>query len=139
MDETLPAIATGWVAMGLVVIAAVVPLGYRLWRRRRPAPRSPTISWHVIVGIGTALAAFVHAVVGVTSMGSERSIAAGNLPFAAGAAAVLVLMAHVGIGLQLRDPKLKLRPQLRRRHVITAITIGAFTLIHAVLLWTADA
>ena len=133
----LSAIASGFVALGLVFIAGAVPLGYRLQQGRRAAPGSRPISIHVAIGVATTAAAFGHGLVALMSLGSSRAIAAGNLPLAVGAGALLVLMAHVGIGLQLRDPKARKRPELRRKHLMTALTIAALALAHTVMLWTA--
>jgi len=133
----LTAIASGWLAFVLIFAAALVPVGYRLRAQRRAAPRSRTISIHVIIGVSVAGAAFVHGLFGVMQLGSPGAIAGGNLALFAGAAALLVLMAHVGIGLQLRDPKLKRRPQTRAKHLATAFTIMVLALVHAVTLWTA--
>ena len=67
------------------------------------------------------------------SLGSASAIEAGNLALAAGGMALLVVMAHVGIGFQLRNPQQRKRSKLRRQHQITAATIVVFSLVHA--LW----
>ena len=45
-----------------------------------------------------------------------------------------VLFAHVGVGLQLRNPALKRRASKRRTHVITASLIVLAIALHVVLL-----
>jgi hypothetical protein len=130
-------VGTGWLALALIGCAAAVPLGYRLRVGSRAAPQSRATSIHVAIGVATALAAFSHGLVALMSLGSGRAITAGNLGLAAGAGALLVLMAHVGVGLQLRDPKLKKRPEKRRTHLATAITITVLALAHLFAFWNA--
>jgi hypothetical protein len=134
----LGAVGTGWLALGLIACAAAIPLGYRLRTGNRAHPRSRSTSIHVVVGVATTMAAFGHGLTALFSLGSARAISAGNLGLAAGAAALLVLMAHVGIGLQLRDPKLKKRPEKRRTHLATALTITLLALVHLFTLWNAE-
>ena len=49
-------------------------------------------------------------------------------------AAFFLLVAHAGLGLQLREPKLKDRARKRRMHTTTAVLIALMVAIHAVLL-----
>ena len=51
-----------------------------------------------------------------------------------GAVAFLVLVAHGGLGLQLRKEKLRDRPQKRRAHLVTAICIVVAVAVHAAVL-----
>lgn len=132
----LAARGSGFLALGLILVAAAVPLGYRLRLARRAAPVSRAISIHVALGVATTAAAFAHGLFALLQLGSSRAIAAGNIALAAGAGALLVLMAHVGIGLQLRDPKLRTRQTTRRKHLATALTITALAIVHVVMLWT---
>jgi hypothetical protein len=122
----------------LVFVAGAIPLGYRLRVGRRAAPNSEPISWHVALGLAVVGAAFIHSVLGVLSLGYPRAIGASELAIWAGVFAALVLMAHVGIGLQLRNPKLRDRTQRRRWHLATALTIAVCALAHAVLLCLVD-
>lgn len=131
------AVILGWLTLGLVFVAGLIPLGYRLREKRRAGPDSKPISLHVTIGVATAAAAFAHALVSVLSLGSASAVSAGNLAIAVGGAALLVLMAHVGIGLQLRNPKLRKRKELRTKHLFTALTIAVCALVHALLLATA--
>jgi len=130
-------LGTGWLTLCAIFVAATVPLGAHLKLRRRAAPRSSPIKLHVSIGVATAVAAFIHALFGVLSLGSARAIGGGNAARFAGAGALLVLVAHVGIGLQLHDPKLKKRPETRRKHVVTATIIAVCALLHVVLLRSA--
>ena len=132
----LTSLGSGWLAFGLILGAGVIPVGYRLRAGRRAPPTSRPISLHVSLGIAVAAAAFIHALFGVLSLSSERAIGAGNLGLLAGALALLVLMAHVGIGLQLRNPKLRKRTELRGKHVVTALLITAFAVAHVAMLWS---
>jgi hypothetical protein len=121
--------------MGFIVAAALLPLAYRWYAGRRAAPQSRITSLHVAVGLVVALAAFVHALMAVMSLGTAQAIGAGNLGLALGGIAVFVLMAHVGIGLQLRRPKLRDRPAMRAKHRFTALTIVSFAVAHTILVW----
>ena len=121
--------------MGFIVVAALLPLGYRWYAGRRAAPQSRVTAFHVAVGVVVALVAFVHALMAVLSLGTAQAIGAGNLGLALGGIAVFVLMAHVGIGLQLRRPKLRDRPATRAKHRFTALTIAAFAVLHTISIW----
>ena len=136
--DGLAAALSGWLALGLIFVAGLVPIAVRLRAGHRAGPRSHPISIHVALGTATALGAFVHGLLALLSLGSSKAIAAGDLALAAGAGALLVLMAHVGIGLQLRDPKLRQRQPTRNKHIATALTITVLALAHAVMLWTAE-
>jgi hypothetical protein len=125
---------TGWIALVAVLVAGLVPLGYRLRTGKRGAPGSPVISTHVMLGVVTSLLAGAHTFVVLPELGSPRAIAGGMLALAPGALAFFVLFAHIGLGLQLRKEKLRDRPQKRRAHLATALTIAIAAAIHAVLL-----
>lgn len=128
---------SGWIAAGLILVAAIVPLGHRLKAGKRAAVASPTNKVHVLIGLVTAGLAFLHTLVSVLALGSPSAVAVGDLALAAGGLAFLVLIAHTGLGLQLRDPKLRGRVDKRRSHTITAVLIVAAVAVHAVLLLTA--
>jgi len=129
---------TGWVAAGLILVAGLVPIGHRLRAGKRAAVASPTNKVHVVIGLVTAAIAFLHTLLSVLALGSPSAVAVGDLALAAGGLAFLVLIAHTGLGLQLRDPKLRGRVEKRRSHTITALLIVAAVAAHAVLLLTAD-
>ncbi len=124
-------------AAGLILVAALIPVGHRLGVGKRARVASPTNRVHVLIGLVTAGLAFLHTLVSVLALGSPSAVAVGDLALAAGGLAFLVLIAHTGLGLQLRDPKLRDRVDKRRSHTITALLIVAAVAAHAVLLLTA--
>lgn len=140
----------GWLAVGLLLGAGLLPVAHRIVRRRRAAVQGGLVRWHVVLGFGTAFVAYLHALYGVLALGAPAAVAAGNGAILAGAVAVLVVIAHVGIGLQLRQPPAALhrdgpagkilrrrlaekRTALRARHRLTATVIVAAALVH--VLW----
>lgn len=128
------AIWSGWLAATAVALAALVPLVARLRAGRRAAPTSPTIRSHVALGVATAALAFGHTMVVLPALGSPAATGGGMAALLPGVAAFFVLLAHVGVGLQLRDPKLRDRPKKRRVHAATATTIALAVALHAILL-----
>jgi hypothetical protein len=128
---------SGWLTVALVVSAAVVPLGYRLRAGKRAAPDGPAIRGHVALGIAAALLAFGHTLSALMSLGSERATAGGNLAIVPGCAAFLIVVAHVGLGLQLRDVRLRDRARKRRGHLTTAIALVIAGGLHVGALVTA--
>ena len=122
MEDTL-AQWSGWLTVALIVSAAVVPLAHRLRAGKRAAPDGPAIRGHVALGIAAALFAFGHTLSSLMSLGSERATEGGNLAIFPGCAAFLIVIAHVGLGLQLRDVKLRNRARKRRGHLTTAIAL----------------
>jgi hypothetical protein len=125
---------SGWMAAVLVVLAAVVPLSVRMQTGKRAAPQSPPIRAHVLLGLAVSLTAFVHTGLVLPELGSPASVGGGSIAFFAGAVAFVVLVAHGGLGLRLRDPKLKDRPARRKRHATTGVLLGLAIVAHAVLL-----
>ncbi len=129
---------TGWIAAALVPLAAVIPLWIRLRQGKRALPSSPSTQWHVIVGMMVAAVAFAHTLTAVLALGSASAVAAGDLALLAGAIAFVVLLAHTGLGLQLRKPKLRRRAEIRRQHWTTATLIVLAIAAHVVLLVSAE-
>lgn len=129
---------SGWLALALIPAAALVPLLARLRRGKRAAPTSPPIRGHVVVGLAVAAVSFAHILLAVVELGSPSAIGAGELALGAGAAAFVVLLAHTGLGLQLRDPKLRHRKEKRGQHWITATLITVAVAAHAYALATAS-
>ena len=121
---------SGWITVALIVSAAVVPLGHRLRAGKRAAPDAPAIRGHVALGISAALLAFGHTLSALMSLGSERATAGGNLAIVPGCVAFLIVVAHVGLGLQLRDVRLRDRARKRRTHLATAILIAIASGVH---------
>ncbi len=125
---------SGWFAAALVVFAATLPLGHRIWAHRRAALGSPTIKTHVVLGLSTAGAALVHTLSVLPSLGAPAVVGAGMLALAPASAAFFLLFAHVGVGIKLRDPRLRDRSAKRRLHVILALSIAATVAAHIVAL-----
>lgn len=129
---------TGWVAAAVIAVAALLPVYTRISLQRRAAPDSKPTRIHVFVGIAAAAFALVHTLTALPALGGAVAIQAGNLPLAAGAVAFFVIVAHVGVGLQLRDVKLRDRVKKRRLHLVTASIIVVVVSVHAVLLYLAS-
>jgi hypothetical protein len=128
---------SGWITVALIVSAAAVPIGHRLRAGKRAAPDSPAIRGHVALGVAAALLAFAHTLSALMSLGSERATAGGNFAIVPGCAAFLIVVAHVGLGLQLRDVRLRNRARKRRSHLATAIAIAVAGGVHVGALVTA--
>jgi cytochrome b561 len=78
--------------------------------------------------------AFVHTLFVMPALGSPAAITGGATAMAPGAAAFFVLVAHTGVGLQLRRERLKERAQKRRVHLTTATLIVALVALHVIFL-----
>ena len=128
------AFASGWLAAIAIVIAALVPVVQRLRSGKRALPGSAPIRLHVTVGLTTAALAFAHTMMVLPALGSPAAIGGGILALLSAGAAFFLLVAHAGLGLQLRQPKLKDRVKKRRMHTTTAILIAVAVAIHVVLL-----
>ncbi len=127
---------SGWLAAALVPLAALIPLLVRMRRGKRAAPGEPPVRLHVVIGLVVAGTSFVHTLLAVLALGSPQAIAAGEVALGMGALAFVVLLSHTGLGLQLRQKKLRRRSDKRRQHVITAILITIAIGLHAGLLLT---
>jgi hypothetical protein len=125
---------SGWLATIAIVLAVLVPIGQRIRAGKRGAPGSAPIRLHVFVGLTTAALAFAHTLMVIPELGSPAAIAAGVLALASAGAAFFLLVAHAGLGLQLRDPKLKDRARKRRMHTTTAVLIAVTVGAHIVAL-----
>lgn len=128
---------SGWLAALIIVMAATIPLIARQQRGKRAAPDSPPIRLHVTVGLAVAAVSAIHTLLAILNLGAPEVIAAGDIPLAIGALAFLVLLAHTGLGLQLRNPKLRHRRQIRRQHWLTASILVVAVTLHAWFLFTA--
>jgi hypothetical protein len=122
--------ASGWVAVGFIVAAALVPLGHRVLRRRRAVLGSRAISGHVVLGFSATALAVVHTFAIVPALGSPAAIRGGMTALAPATVAFFLLFAHVGVGLRLRNPKLRERPRIRRWHVVLATMIVVAVAAH---------
>jgi len=128
------AVWTGWLAVAAIVLAVLVPTAQRIRTGQRGAPGSRPIRIHVYVGMATAALAFTHTLVIIPSLGSPAAISGGVAAMMAAGAAFFLLVAHAGLGLQLREPKLKDRKKKRRMHTTTALLIALAVTAHVVLL-----
>jgi predicted membrane-bound spermidine synthase len=126
------AVWSGWTAVISILVAASLPLAYRVLLQRRAAPPSPTIQTHVVFGLGAALIAFLHTVISLPALGSPGAVGAGLLPLASAGCAFFLLIAHAGIGLQLRDVRLRDRVRKRRTHQATALAIVVAVSAHVI-------
>jgi predicted membrane-bound spermidine synthase len=128
----LLALGSAWLASALIVAAALVPLGHRVLRQRRAVLASPSIKGHAVLGLSAIAMAVAHTFAIVPALGSPAAIRGGMTALAPATVAFFLLFAHVGIGLRLRDPKLRERPRFRRRHVVLASVIVAAVAAHVV-------
>jgi hypothetical protein len=129
---------SGWSAVLLILLAASLPLIHRLSASKRASPVSPTIRVHVVFGLATAFVAFLHTLVALPALGSPGAVGSGLLPLASAGCAFFLLVAHAGIGLQLRDVRLRDRARKRRTHAATAVAIVVAVATHIVGLLTAS-
>lgn len=125
---------TGWLAALSIVIAATIPLGTRLRIGKRPAPTSGAIRTHVLLGLVTSSFAFIHTILVIPALGSPAATGAGPIAIFPAGLAFFLLVAHAGLGLQLRDEKLKTRAKTRRSHAMTAVAIAVAVTIHIITL-----
>ncbi|MDB4945522.1 MAG: hypothetical protein JWP97_5056 [Labilithrix sp.] len=125
---------SGWIATLAIVVAAVIPLLARVRLGKRAAPSSPPIRWHVVLGLVVSAFTFGHTLLVLPELGSPAATGGGMLAIAPAGLAFVLLMAHAGLGLQLRDEKLKRRASTRRSHATTAIAIAVAVAIHVALL-----
>jgi cytochrome b561 len=121
MDALL--LGSAWLAASLIVVAALVPLGHRVFRRRRAVLASQAITGHVVLGFSATAMAVVHTFAVVPALGSPAAIRGGMTALAPATLAFFLLFAHVGVGLRLRNPKLRERTKIRRWHVVLATMI----------------
>lgn len=132
------AIWSGWLATALIVIAGLVPLVVRLRGGKRASPASRPMRTHVLIGLTTGTVAFVHTLVVVPALGAPGAVGGGMLALGAAGAAFFLLVAHTGLGFQLRRPKLRDRARKRRAHLTTALLIVVAVTIHVVALLRAS-
>lgn len=125
---------SGWLAAIAILVAVAVPVAQRLRAGKRAAPGSGPIRLHVLIGMATAALAFAHTLLVIPALGSPAAIAGGVEALLPAGAAFFFLVAHAGLGLQLRDPKLRDRAKKRRQHTTTAVLISLAVLAHTILL-----
>jgi hypothetical protein len=125
---------SGWLGAALIIAAAFVPLGHRVFVRRRAVPTSGAIQGHVILGFAATAVALLHAFAVIPALGSPAAIKGGMTALAPATAAFFLLFAHVGVGLRLRNPRLRERVRTRRWHVVLAVAIAATVAAHVTAL-----
>jgi hypothetical protein len=128
---------TGYLAVLVIVSAGLVPLIVRVRLRRRAAPDSRETKLHVALGSLAAICTFAHTLGALPSLGSPAATGAGSFALVPAAFAFLVVISHAGVGLQLKDTRLKDRPKKRRIHLITASLIVLSVAAHIFLLRSA--
>jgi len=128
----------GWLGVLSIVGSALLPLGFRLLKKKRAAPESRPIRWHIALGTATTLIAFLHTLAALPELGSPAAVGGGSWALVPAGLAFCLVIAHAGIGLQLRDPKLKERLKKRKAHVTTALAIVATVAAHIWLLRSSD-
>jgi hypothetical protein len=129
---------TGWLGAALIVVTAFVPLGHRVFLHRRAVPTSRTIHGHVVLGLATSTVALLHTFAVIPALGSPAAIRGGMIALAPATAAFFLLFAHVGVGLRLRNPRLRERARARRWHVVLAMAIAATVAAHVTALLLAS-
>ena len=125
---------TGWGSVTLLAAAALVPLAHRARAGKRALPGSGTLRAHATLGLALSACVLAHGLAAIGSLGSSEAVSGGMAAFAPGAAAFFLLFAHVGVGLQLLQPKLRDRPKKRRTHVTLAISIALLASVHVITL-----
>jgi hypothetical protein len=128
---------SGWLGAALIVAAAFVPLGHRVFAHRRIAPTSRTATGHVVLGFAATAMALLHTFAALGALGSPAAIRGGMTALVPATAAFFLLFAHVGVGLRLRNPGLRARIKIRRWHVILALTIATTVAMHVTALQSA--
>jgi hypothetical protein len=122
---------SGWVAVAICFFAVAMPIGFRLRHGRRAELADPSVRRHVALGMTALALGAAHPLTALFQLGSPEAIGGGVLGLALGGLAFVVLISHSGLGLKLRDPKLRGRPASRRRHVVTASLLCLSALGHA--------
>lgn len=125
---------TGWLAFIAIMVAGTIPLAARVRFGKRGAPASAPIRAHVVLGLATSACAFAHTLVVLPALGSPAATGAGMTAIAPAGLAFFLLVAHAGLGLQLRNEKLKTRAKTRRSHAITAALIVVAVSVHVTAL-----
>ena len=127
-------IVLGWAVVTFILLAGAIPIGHRLFRGRRAGHASRPIDVHLALGLGVSALAFFHVIASIPELGEPAVVEGGMAALAPGVLAFFVLVAHTGVGLQLRQNKLRERSSRRRLHQLTAASIVAFVALHVVML-----
>lgn len=124
----------GWAVVTCILLAGAIPLGHRLFLRRRAGHASRPIDVHLVLGLGVSALAFFHVIAAIPALGDSAVVEGGMGAMAPGVLGFFVLVAHTGVGLQLRKNKLRDRPNKRRLHQITASLIVVAVAVHVFML-----
>ena len=128
---------TGWATITLIAAAGLVPLVARIRAQRRLPPESAPTRAHVLLGMGVCIVCFLHTGVALPNVGAPGAAAGGMLAMIPASLGFALLIAHAGLGLALRKPKLKDRIQKRRMHAVTATVIFLAACMHITAIVTA--
>ncbi|HTJ83600.1 MAG TPA: hypothetical protein VL400_17895 [Polyangiaceae bacterium] len=123
---------SGWAAAALMLAAVLFPIVHRVRYGKRADLASIWVTSHFAIGLAAAGLAFLHPLAAVLDLGSPEAVSAGAFGLGAGGVAFVILLAHTGLGLKLRNPKLRTRPSSRRKHFGTAIAIVVAVTVHTV-------
>lgn len=122
---------SGWIAVAVALLAALVPIVFRLRAKQRADLGSVSVQRHVVLGMSALFVGAAHPLTALFQLGSPSAIGGGVFGLALGGLAFVILISHSGLGLKLRDPKLRGRPKSRRAHVLTASLLCVSALAHA--------
>ena len=123
---------SGWLAALLLPLAIALPF---LLRRRGDSiidGAAPEPRWrrHFLAGYSVAVLVLLHA---AYSTGTGLALRAGTLGIYLATGALLLVLAQVFVGLLLREPRLRDRAALRRRHLWIMAAIVVLVLSHIAL------
>ncbi len=136
MELTISTLS-GWATITLITAAGLVPLVARMQAKKRlPADSAPTRT-HVLLGMCVCIVCFLHTGVALPNVGAPGAAAGGMLAMIPASLGFALLIAHAGLGLQLRRPKLKDRIRKRRMHTVTASVIFLAACTHVAAIMTA--
>ena len=136
MELTLSTLS-GWATITLISSAGLVPIVARLQGKKRPPPDSLPTRTHVLLGLAVTVVCFLHTGVVLPNVGAPGAAAGGMIAMIPACIGFAMLIAHAGLGLQLRNPKLKDRIKKRRMHTFTATVIFLAACTHIVAIVTA--
>lgn len=89
---------------------------------------------HMALGLAVSGLAFLHVIAAIPSLGESSVIEGGMTALLPGVFGFFVIVAHTGVGLQLRKPKLRERMSKRLVHRITALLVVLAIVVHVIML-----
>lgn len=126
--------SVGWAVVVCIGIAAAIPLGHRLLKGRPAGHGSKPIGVHVVLGLAVSGLAFFHVIAAIPALGEPAVVEGGMTALLPGVIGFFVLVAHTGVGLQLRRNDLRGRPKKRTIHRVTASLIVLAVAVHVLML-----